>query len=179
MFDEFVVQTENQTVMEDAAWRFYFGKNIEVEQRKIISLYGSVRMHRGEVTRTDLTAVVMIDFRISKPTAEKIIDRTEDLGLIASAKDEANETRTLYSVSFDVASKVTKIAAVKPKILAVTLAQMQNPADLEAGKDLLDIPIYFNCRSEAARAGFTSQLDKTLTAIKASRGKKEKRYEMA
>ena len=149
MLEDFVANRESETVMQDRALCSLFGRAIEQEQRRIVSLVPIVGQCTDGANKTNMIAAIMLDFGCSEPTARKMLDRSVDQKLVQVAADHFNANRQLFGVPEDVQIKIQQIEQVMPIITAVVVKQTSAPSDFEAGRELLPenfSSIYFNAR---------------------------------
>lgn len=172
MLADFVANRESRMIMEDLAWRKLFGRPVEEDERRMISLIPVIAGCEGGATKTNLLAAVTLDVNCSVPTARKRIDRCVDQGLIVASRDAGNATRIIMSVPDTVQARVAQIEALQPLIARIVAAQHAAPDDPNAGRELLPEDmgwIYFNARDEANVQAMRAEVAKVVAQIKESK----------
>lgn len=172
MLEDYTANRESEMVMQDRAWRLLFGRPIEEENRRIISLVPVVNQCGHGANKTNMIAAIMLDTGRSEPTARKMLDRCADLKLVQSVSDDSNANRRLFRVPSDVQMKVAKIGKIMPVISAIVVKQAAAPTDYEAGKELLPqdfADIYFNARDPKETTILRDAITAIATKIKESK----------
>lgn len=169
MIDASFAMRENATVMEDRAWRHFFGRPVEVHERRLIDTVFSVRRIYGEARKTEVQAAIMIDMGVSLPVARNHLKEAVQKGLLVCSPNGGDDRSDLITIPFDVAQWVAAIGSYIPKIWKVAAIQALNLDDPIAGKNMLDIDIYFNCMSDGWEQHFKDNISRQIAKIKASK----------
>lgn len=168
----------NRAVMEDAAWREIVGlkppKNrrlkagaepkpipLKYEERLALSVIaGWTYTHDGQVTTGGLITALKKFLEKEKDAVMRILRDLEEAGFIAQVQSQ--DLGTVYHWhlrDFSVRQKLDNLAKLLSRIDQVIAAQIVDPENPEAGKDLVPEGVYYNIvtrrnerRSEATKS---------------------------
>ena len=143
---ETAITLTNFDQMKTRAWRLIFEEEAFplVDQIVLIVVASQSFTWEGYAPTTMTSKALTLFLEVSKPTADRKIRDLEGQYLVQDKSEENHKVYHWRLKDLPTAQKMEVLADLQRKIADVVLAQLADPTNPEAGKELVPEPVYFN-----------------------------------
>jgi len=142
----------DRVVMEDLVWRYVYGEKVEQRLRDVINWTGVLMaVERGPVPTMKLLEHVEKAIDSTRPTARKYMEIAYERGLVSRQPKYDDDRFTLYFLSPEQLRKRLEVERLISVLPAVVERQVQEPANPDAGSDMVPRAIYVNIVSKLSK----------------------------
>lgn len=140
------IQLVNRMQMQTLAWRFIFEKKkFPLDEQLALSIVSSQSYSReGNATTTQTHSALSLMLEFNRNKGERVLRSLEGTYLRQDQNDDNHKVFHWRLRDRETAKKMEALADMFGKIDEVILAQMSDPENPDAGRELVPAPIYFN-----------------------------------
>mgnify|MGYP000063346106 CR=1 FL=1 len=147
------IQLGNRMQMQTLAWRFTFDEEkFPLDEQLALSVVSSQSYSReGNATTTQTHSALSKMLGLNRGKGERILRKLENVYLRQDKNEDSHKVFHWRLKDREMAKKMDELAELFGKIEKVILAQISDPENPEAGRELVPESVYFNVVDNHAR----------------------------